>query len=476
MLTDAPPVAPPPEQREQTDVEDDRREPSSVAIDEDPTAWRCVEADYVPLGEAHASLPVKEDGPLWRKVANYSGVGFLIGVGYMDPGNWATDIAGGAAYQYQLMCIVMMASITAMLLQYLALKLGIATGRDLAMAIRDSFPRRVVLALWVVMELAIAATELAELLGSAIALHLLLGIPLVAGVLLTVVDVFLILLVQDKRFRFLEYLVMAFTATLTVLLFALVVKASPVWSDVFAGLIPTRALFTSPDMLFVAIGIIGATVMPHNLFLHGALVQTRKFARTTEGRQRAIKYANIDSILSLFLAFLVNASLLILAGAVFYPKYSDTAGIEDAYQLLTPLLGLSPASVMFCVALLAAAQQASLTGTLAGQVIMEGMTSIKLAPWKRRLITRLVAMTPALVVTAIYPGGTGNLLIISQVVLSIALSFATFPLVWITSNKKKMGPVFVNSRVTMFFSGLSILVMAGLNAYIVCSPDTWSLQ
>jgi len=294
---------------------------------------------------------------------------------------------------------------------------------------------------------------------------------LFAGVLITMVDVFFILLIQNNRFRILEYLVVALTATIFVCLVYLVIISDPEWGKVFLGLLPSGQLFTNPNELFIAIGIIGATVMPHNLFLHGALVQTRNFPRTIEGKKDAVWYATIDSNLSLFLAFLINASLLILAGATLYKNYSYVSDLGLAYVLLVPILGVSAASLVFGIGLLASGQQASLTGTLAGQIVMEGMTNIKIAPWKRRLLTRL----PALIVTASYPSGAGKLLIISQVILSITLSFATVPLVMITSDVRKMGVDFVNSRFTKVVSWAVVLFIACLNAYIVCSPATWAL-
>jgi len=398
------------------------------------------------LSEVHGSIAVPGPGAtFWQRFRAYWGPGLLVAVGYMDPGNWATDIAGGARFGYTLLSVVLLSNLFAMLLQHLAAKLGIVTGRDLAQACRDHYSRPVALGLWALCEIAIAACDLAEVIGSAIALNLLFGLPLPWGVALTTLDVLLVLLLQNKGFRVIESLV----AGLIFLIFGCflyeIIASHPDWLGLAHGLVPQLAVVTNPAMLYVAIGILGATVMPHNLYLHSSIVQVRQIEPTEAGRRSALKFATIDSTVALFLAFFINAAILVTAAAAFHGKgHDDVADIADAHSLLSPVLGASAASIIFAIALLASGQSSTLTGTLAGQIVMEGFLNLRLKPWVRRLITRLVAVVPALVVAIIYgEKGTGQLLVLSQVILSLQLSFAVIPLVLFTGDKLKMG-TFVN--------------------------------
>jgi manganese transport protein len=398
----------------------------------------------------------------------FAGPGLLVAVGYMDPGNWATDLAGGARFGYALLAVILMSNLIAMVLQHLALKLGIATGRDLAQACRDNYSRRVSMFLWVLCEIAIAAMDLAEVIGSAIALNLLFGIPLVWGVMITVLDVLLVLALQAKGFRALEAVVVTLVLTIGGCFAYELVVSSPHLPDVLKGLLPTTEIVTNPAMLYIAIGILGATVMPHNLYLHSSIVQTRAFERNEPGKKMAIHFATIDSTVALGFAFFINAAILILAAATFHgTEHESVADINDAHQLLTPVLGASLASVMFAVALLASGQASTITGTLAGQIVMEGFLNIRLRPWLRRLITRLIAVVPAVIVAGLYgERGIGQLLIFSQVVLSLQLSFAVIPLVLFTSDRRKMGR-FVNSRRLQVAAWVMTGAIVVLNAYLL---------
>jgi manganese transport protein len=385
------------------------------------------------------------DASFWRKFRAYWGPGLLVAVGYMDPGNWATDLAGGARFGYTLLSVILISNLFAMLLQHLAAKLGIVTGRDLAQACRDSYSKPVAIALWVLCEVAIAACDLAEVIGSAIALNLLFGLPLPWGVAITTLDVLLVLLMQNKGFKLIESLVAGLILLIFLCFLYEIIASHPDWLGLAKGLVPHTEVVTNPAMLYVAIGILGATVMPHNLYLHSSIVQVRQIEPTEAGKRSAIKFATIDSTVALFLAFFVNAAILVTAAAAFHGKgHEDVADIADAHKLLTPVLGAGAASVVFAIALLASGQSSTLTGTLAGQIVMEGFLNLRLKPWLRRLITRLVAVVPALVVAILYgEKGTGQLLVFSQVVLSLQLPFAVVPLVLFTGDKLKMG-VFVN--------------------------------
>ncbi|AMR29723.1 divalent metal cation transporter [Hymenobacter psoromatis] len=421
------------------------------------------------LSEVHGSIPVPGEGAsFWQKFRAYWGPGLLVSVGYMDPGNWATDIAGGAKFGYTLLSVVLLSNLFAMLLQHLAVKLGVATGRDLAQACRDHYSKPVAMVLWVLCEIAIAACDLAEVIGSAIAFNLLFGLPIAWGIVLTTFDVLLILLLQSKGFRVIESLVMALIFTIFVCFLYEIIASHPDWLGLAAGLVPQAQVVSNPAMLYVAIGILGATVMPHNLYLHSAIVQVRQIEPTETGKRSAIKFATIDSTTALGLAFFVNAAILVTAAAAFHGKgYDDVADIADAHKLLTPVLGAGAASVVFAIALLASGQSSTLTGTLAGQVVMEGFLHIKLRPWLRRLVTRLLAVVPAFIVAVIYgEKGTGQLLVLSQVILSLQLSFAVIPLVLFTNDKLKMG-VFVNRPWLRFTAWAVAGIILVLNAFLL---------
>ena len=392
------------------------------------------------LSEVYASIAVPAGGSWLRRLLAFSGPGYMVSVGYMDPGNWATDLAGGSKFGYTLLSVIMISNLMAILLQALAARLGIASGRDLAQACRDAYPRSVGIALWVVCELAIIACDLAEVIGTAIALKLLFGIPLVAGALITALDAFLLLLLMNRGFRFLEAFIVALLIVIAICFLVQIVLAAPPVAELFAGFIPSTQIVTNPAMLYIAIGIIGATVMPHNLYLHSSIVQTRGFARTDEGKRHAIRWATADSTIALMLALFVNAAILIVAAAVFHAHGKDVEEIEQAYALLSPLLGVGIASVLFAVALLASGMNSTVTATLAGQIVMEGFLHLRLPHWMRRLVTRAIAIVPVVAVTALYgEQGTAKLLILSQVVLSMQLPFAVIPLVHFVSDRNKMG-------------------------------------
>lgn len=432
-----------------------------------PPGWRS-EQGSVSLPESHASVAVPRGGSRWRKMLAYVGPGLMVAVGYMDPGNWATDLAGGAQFGYMLLSVVLLSNFMAMLLQHLSLKLGIATGRDLAQASRDAYPRPVALTLWVLAEIAIAACDMAEVIGSAIALNLLFGLPLIMGVLITAVDVVVVLFLQNRGFRYIEAMVGGLIMVIAICFGYEVIVSNPQIAPMLAGLLPSPQIVFDPSALYIAIGILGATVMPHNLYLHSSIVQTRAYPRTDRGRASAIRYATVDSTVSLMLAFFINASILILSAAAFYgTQYAYVADISDAYQLLTPVLGAGMASTFFAVALLASGQNSTLTGTLAGQIVMEGFLNLRFPGWLRRLVTRLIAIIPAVIVTAIYGGrGTGELLVLSQVILSLQLSFAVVPLVMFTSDKAKMGR-FVNPLWLSILAWAVTAVIVALNGYLL---------
>jgi manganese transport protein len=433
----------------------------------DSGAWRYPRT-LPSLPESYHSVQVPRGVSFWRKALAFAGPGYMVAVGYMDPGNWATDLAGGARFGYALLSVVLLSNLMAILLQALALKLGIATGRDLAQACRDHYSRPVSFVLWVLCEVAIAACDLAEVIGSAIALNLLFGIPLVWGVCLTGLDVLIILLLQHKGFRYLEALVIALVGTIGLCFGVELFMAKPALAEIARGLIPTGQIVTHPAMLYIAIGILGATVMPHNLYLHSSIVQTRKVLPDAASKREAIRFATLDSTLALLFAFFINASILILAAAAFHNSgHQGVADIGDAYRLLTPLLGTTLASTLFAIALLASGQNSTITGTLAGQIVMEGFLDIRLPPWLRRLITRLIAIVPAVIVTALYgEHGAGGLLILSQVVLSLQLSFAVVPLVYFTSQRRKMGE-FVNGRSLSTVAWVVAAAIIGLNAWLL---------
>ena len=434
---------------------------------EDLTGWRRPRL-RPSLPESFQTIGVPKGVGFWRKALAFAGPGYMVAVGYMDPGNWATDLAGGARFGYTLLSVILLSNLMAILLQSLALKLGIVTGRDLAQACRDHYSKPVSFALWVGCEIAIAACDLAEVIGSAIALNLLFGIPLLWGVCLTAADVLIILLLQQKGFRYLEAFIIALIATIGVCFAVELILAKPALGAVGLGLIPRGEIISNPAMLYIAIGILGATVMPHNLYLHSSIVQTRHVLPDAASKREAIRFATLDSTVALFFAFFINAAILIMAAASFHSSgHSEVADIGDAYRLLSPLLGTGIASILFAVALLASGQNSTITGTLAGQIVMEGFLNIRLPAWLRRLITRLIAIIPAVIVTALYgEKGTGALLILSQVILSLQLSFAVVPLVLFTGQRTKMGQ-FVNGRTLKALAWMVAVVIIGLNAWLL---------
>ena len=439
-------------------------EPSAnTAPSHDPSAWRRA-ADGVSLPEVHRTVMVPKNATFWRKCLAFAGPGFLVAVGYMDPGNWATDLAGGAKFGYSLLSVIMVSNLMAILLQHLCVKLGIATGRDLAQACRDHYSRPTVWFLWIICELAIAACDLAEVIGSAIALQLLFGIPLVWGCVITALDVMIVLLLQNRGFRYLEAVVITLIATIGTCFAIELWIAKPALGAVFAGFAPSVELLHNREMLFIAIGILGATVMPHNLYLHSSIVQTRKYEQTAGGKREAIKFATLDSTFALMFALFINAAILILAAAAFHRSgHAEVAAIQDAFHLLDGLMGVTFASVLFAVALLASGQNSTLTGTLAGQIVMEGFLNIRLRPWLRRLITRGIAIVPAIVVIGLFgEEKSTELLVASQVCLSMQLGFACWPLMRFTGERAKMGE-FVNPLWIKLLGWGSTLLIIGLN-------------
>ena len=419
------------------------------------------------LAEVYRTIPV-HGLTWWRKLLAFAGPGYLVAVGYMDPGNWATDLAGGSQFGYTLLSVVLISNLMAVLLQGLACKLGIVTGRDLAQACRDHYSKPVAFGLWVLCEIAIAACDLAEVIGTAIALNLLFNIPLAWGVFITALDVLLILYLQDKGFRYLEALVIALVMVVGLCFLFEIIVSKPDFLGVAKGFIPTTEILRNPAMLYIAIGILGATVMPHNLYLHSSIVQTRSYEESAEGKKEAVRFAFLDSTIALSIALFINAAILIVAAATFYRTgNTQVAEIQDAYRLLSPLLGVGVASTVFALALLASGQNSTLTGTLAGQIVMEGFLNIRLRPWLRRLITRGIAIVPAAITAILYgESGTARLLILSQVILSLQLSFAVFPLVMFTSDKRKMGQ-FVNPGWLKFLAYSVAVIIATLNVWLL---------
>jgi len=437
------------------------------------SAWR--RALTLPsLPESHRSVPVAHNAHWFRKILAFAGPGYLVAVGYMDPGNWATDIGGGSKFGYTLLSVVLISNILAMFLQALSAKLGIVTGRDLAQACRDHYSRRMSIFLWVACELAIAACDLAEVLGSAVALNLLFHIPLLIGVLLTALDVLIVLALQGRGFRLIEAFVITLIASIGLCFAYEIFFAHPVWREAAYGFIPRAEILRNKDMLYIAIGILGATVMPHNLYLHSSIVQTRAFGQQKSEKREALRYAVLDSTVALFFALFINAAILVLGAAAFHSRgLGEVADIAQAYKLLSPVLGAGLASTLFACALLASGQNSTLTGTLAGQIVMEGFLDIRLKPWLRRLITRAIAIIPAVLVIAI--AGEGKLtalLILSQVILSFQLPFAVIPLVQFTSERAKMGD-FVNSRATTVIAwcvAAAILFFNGELLWLILRP------
>lgn len=431
------------------------------------SGWRLPSSERS-LPEVHGSISIPVTASFWRKMMAFAGPGYLVAVGYMDPGNWATDLAGGARFGYTLLSVIMISNLMAILLQALSARLGIATGRDLAQACRDHYSRPVTIFLWLLCEIAIAACDLAEVLGAAIALNLLFSLPLLWGVTLTAFDVLIVLYLQHHGFRYVEVLVISLIVLIATAFGVELWLAQPAWGAVAAGFIPRTEILGNAEMLYIAIGILGATVMPHNLYLHSSIVQTRKYMDTFAGKGEAIRFATIDSSFALMFALFINGAILVMAAATFHGTgYDNVADIGDAYKLLSPLLGTTMASTLFALALLASGQNATLTGTLAGQIVMEGFINIRLRPWLRRLITRLIAIIPAVVVIYVYgESGTGPLLILSQVILSLQLPFAVFPLVMFTGEAAKMGP-FANPIWVKALAWTVAVVIAALNVYLL---------
>ncbi|GJP43736.1 hypothetical protein CLOM_g5589 [Closterium sp. NIES-68] len=423
------------------------------------------------LDDLHSSVYVPPPESAWYyKLFAFTGLGFVVSVGYMDPGNWATDIAGGSSFGYTLLFVVLMSSVCAMFLQSLSLKLGVVGERDLAQACRDAYPRYANLTLWILAEIAIAATDLAEVIGSATAMYLLFGLPLWIGILITGADCLLIVFLGGRNARVLELLIFLLCAVIAACMTYELIAVRPDWGLVMKGFVPSGQIFTNPDVLYAAVGILGATVMPHNLYLHSSIIQTRNYSRTAEGKRMAVRYGTWDSCLSLFVAFFVNAAILILAAAAFYYNASGqqtVADISDAYHLLAPAIGDTAARILFGVALLASGQNSTITGTLAGQIVMEGFVDVKLPPWLRRMVTRCIAIIPAVIVAALSGmEGAGKLLVLSQVILSLQLPFAIAPLVHFTSSPARMGK-FVNGWVSTILAILLTLVIIGLNGFLV---------
>jgi manganese transport protein len=422
----------------------DREDPASPRVAE--RGWRFTRDPRTgaSLGALNASVRVPTaggSGQWLRRFLAFLGPGYMVSVGYMDPGNWATDLAGGSQFGYTLLCVILLSNVMAIVLQALAARLGIATGRDLAQACRDHYPRPVAFALWLVCEIAIIACDLAEVIGTAIALNLLFGIPLVMGAIITAVDVFLVLYLMRRGFRALEAFIIAMLMVIFACFGIQIALAAPPVIEVLGGFIPRAEVVTNPAALYIAIGIIGATVMPHNLYLHSSIVQTRDYPRDDAGKRMAIRWAVTDSTIALMLALFINAAILIMAATVFHKAgHTDVQEIEQAYALLSPMLGVGIASTLFAIALLASGLNSTVTATLAGQIVMEGFLQLRLPTWARRLVTRGIAIVPVVVITALYGSeGTAKLLVFSQVLLSMQLPFAVIPLVRFVTDREKMG-------------------------------------
>src|SRR6266513_1818411 len=439
----------------------------SAVVREPVRIWRR-STGALSLPEVHRSVVVPVTTTFWRKLMAFSGPGFLVAVGYMDPGNWATDLAGGAKFGYSLLAVILVSNFMAILLQHLCIKLGVSTGRDLAQACRDHYSTPIVWFLWIICEMAIAACDLAEVVGSAIGLQLLFKIPLVWGCLITASDVMLVLYLQTKGFRYIEAIVIALIAVIGTCFAAELIFARPSAAGILAGFVPGPHIIVNQGMLYVSIGILGATVMPHNLYLHSSIVQTRRFEQTPEGKREAIKFATIDSSVALMFALFINGAILVLAAAAFHwSGHQDVAEIQDAYKLLSPLLGVGAASILFAVALLASGQNSTLTGTLAGQIVMEGFLNFRITPWLRRLITRLIAIVPAVLVIGIFgESKTTQLLVASQVVLSMQLGFAVWPLMRFTGEKAKMGE-FANRLWLKILGWMTAIIIISLNVKLL---------
>ncbi|CCM74624.1 Nramp family divalent metal transporter [Rhizobium mesoamericanum] len=431
------------------------------------TGWRH-EREEASLSDVYRSVQTHKQGTRWRRIAAFLGPGYMVAVGYMDPGNWATSLAGGSKFGYALLTVALLSNLMAIVLQSLCARLAIASGRDLAQACRDAYPKYVSVPLWAFAEIAIIATDIAEVIGTAIGLNLLFGIPLELGVLITSLDVFLILYLQKIGFRWVEAFVIALLGIIAVCFGVQIFLADPEWGAVIRGFFPTAEIVSNPEMLYLALGILGATVMPHNLYLHSGIVQTRAYGHSVPEKREALTYATIDSTIALCFALLINASILILAAAAFHANgKTDVVELGEASSLLSPLLGLAIAPTLFGIALLCCGLNSTVTATLAGQIVMEGFLKIRLQPWVRRLITRAIAIIPAAFVTIWYGDqGTAELLILTQVVLSLQLSFAVFPLVMFTASKAKMGALVAPRWLTATAYLIAVLI-AGLNVKLL---------
>ncbi len=425
------------------------------------------------LSEVFGSIRTRPKGPYWKKLLAFLGPGYLVATGYMDPGNWATSLAGGSKFGYALLTIALLSNMMAILLQALCARLGIATGRDLAQACRDAFPRAISFPLWLLAETAICATDLAEVIGTAIGLNLLFGIPLEIGVLITALDVFFILLLQNLGFRWIEALIVMLLGVITACFAVQIGMANPDWRAVIVGFAPTTEIVSNPDMLYLALGILGATVMPHNLYLHSGVVQTRDYGKTLPEKREAIGLATLDSTIALMFALLINASILILAAATFNKTgQTNVSELGEVHSLIAPLLGSAIAPTLFGIALLCCGLNSTVTATLAGQIVMEGFLDLRLPSWARRLITRAIAIVPAAIVTVWYgESGTAKLLIFSQVVLSLQLPFAIVPLVLFTADRSKMGALVAPRWVTAL-AALTALVVIALNVKLLVDAAT----
>jgi manganese transport protein len=440
---------------------------SAAAAGDSKTGWR--RGRGAPsLSEVFGSIATRPQGPLWRRLIAFLGPGYLVAVGYMDPGNWATSLAGGSKFGYALLTIALLSNLIAILLQALCARLGIGAGRDLAQACRDAFPRPVSWSLWLAAEIAICATDLAEVIGTAIGLNLLFGVPLEIGVILTALDVFLILWLQNLGFRWIEAFIVTLLGVIAICFAIQIALADPDWGAVIRGFAPTTKIVTNPEMLYLSLGILGATVMPHNLYLHSGVVQTRRFGDTVPEKREAIKLATIDSTIALMFALLINASILILAASTFYKAgKTDVAELDQAHSFLAPLLGSAIAPTLFGIALLCCGMNSTVTATLSGQIVMEGFLDIRLPAWARRLLTRAIAIVPAAAVTIWYgESGTAQLLILSQVVLSLQLPFAIVPLVMFTADRRKMGALVAPFWVTVL-AALAALLIIALNVKLI---------
>ena len=450
---------------------------TSETMDTVPTPRRgwLRESTNPPLVEVFRSIPLPKDAPTWRRFLTFVGPGYLVAVGYMDPGNWATSLAGGSQFGYTLLSVALLSNIMAIILQSLCARLAIATGKDLAQACRDAFPHWIAWPLWVLAEIAICATDLAEVVGTAIGLNLIFGIPLEIGILITTLDVFLILFLQNRGFRWVEAFIISMLGVIAVCFLLQIVLANPDWGGVLRGFAPTTDLLTNSNMLYLALGIIGATVMPHNLYLHSGIVQTRAYGGSLPEKREALKFATIDSTLALMFALTINASLLVLAAAVFQPRGEVVTDIGQASHLLTPILGSALAPILFGVALICCGLNSTVTATMAGQIVMEGFIQFRMAAWARRLITRGIAIVPALIV--IYWFGSaqaGKLLVFSQVILSFQLPFAVVPLVIFTASKEKLGEL-VSPRWLTAVAAMVATVIIALNVKLIYDFSTGAL-